>query len=122
MKLLTSLLAATLVVTTPAVLAQAWSPSRNVEIVVGFAPGGGVDRTARALERALTTQKLVNAGASVANKPGGNTTIAYQYLNQRPPDGHTVMVYGQTIFTAHITGASALTHTDFTPIATLFSE
>lgn len=101
---------------------QGWTPQRNVEIVVGYAPGGGVDRTARALERLLTTTKLVNTGVTVANKPGGNTTIAYQYLSQRPPDGHSVMVYGQTIFTTHITGASTLTYTDFTPIATLFSE
>ena len=122
MKVARTLIATTLLTLSASGWAQSWTPQRNVEIVVGFAPGGGVDRTARALERALTTQKLVNAGASVANKPGGNTTIAYQYLNQRPPDGHTVMVYGQTIFTAHITGASALTHTDFTPIATLFSE
>ncbi len=102
--------------------AQGWAPQRNVEIVVGFAPGGGVDRTARLLERLLTTQKLINTGVSVANKPGGNTTIAYQYLSQRPPDGHSVMVYGQLIFTSHISGASTLTYTDFTPIAALFSE
>jgi putative tricarboxylic transport membrane protein len=102
--------------------AQGWTPQRNVEIVVGFAPGGGVDRTARVLERLLTTQKFVNSGVTVANKPGGNTTIAYQYTSQRPADGHTVMLYGQTIFTTHISGASALTYTDFTPIATLFSE
>ncbi len=102
--------------------AQGWTPQRSVEIVVGFAPGGGVDRTARALERVLTTNKLVTSGVMVANKPGGNTTIAYQYLSQRPADGHTLMVFGPTIFVSHITGASTLNYTDFTPIATLFSE
>lgn len=101
---------------------QGWAPQRSVEIVVGYAPGGGVDRTARALERILTANKLVNTGIAVANKPGGNTTIAYNYLSQRPADGHTIMVFGQTIFTTHITGASPLTYTDFTPIASLFSE
>jgi putative tricarboxylic transport membrane protein len=102
--------------------AQGWVPQRTVEIVVGYAPGGGVDRTARALERILPANKLVNTGIAVVNKPGGNTTIAYNYLNQRPADGHTIMVFGQTIFTTHITGASPLTYTDFTPIASLFSE
>ncbi len=101
---------------------QGWAPQRSVEIVVGYAPGGGVDRTARALERILTANKLVNTGIAVANKPGGNTTIAYNYLSQRPADGHTIMVFGQTIFTTHITGASPLTYTDFTPVASLFSE
>ncbi|MBM3344287.1 MAG: tripartite tricarboxylate transporter substrate binding protein [Betaproteobacteria bacterium] len=102
--------------------AQGWTPQRPIEIVVGYAPGGGVDRTARALDRLLTGNKLANSGVAVINKPGGNTTIAYHYLSQRPADGHTVMVYGQTIFTTHITGASALTYTDFTPVASLFSE
>ncbi len=101
---------------------QSWTPQRTVEIVVGYAPGGGVDRTARALERILTTNKLLNPGVNVVNKPGGNTTIAYNYLSQRPADGHNVMVFGPTLFTTHITGASPLTFTDFTPVATLFSE
>lgn len=101
---------------------QGWAPQRNVEIVVGYAPGGGVDRTARALERIFTANKLVNTSVAVANKPGGNTIIAYNYLSQRPADGHTIMVFGQTLLTTHISGASALTYTDFTPIASLFSE
>lgn len=101
---------------------QHWTPQRNVEVVVGYAPGGGVDRTARALERILTTNKLLNTSVGVVNKPGGNTTIAYNYLSQRPADGHSVMVFGPTLFTTHITGASPLTFTDFTPVATLFSE
>lgn len=122
MKTSNTLLALTLLIGSSIGWAQGWAPQRNVEIVVGYAPGGGVDRTARALERLLTTTKLVTSGVSVANKPGGNTTIAYQYLSQRPADGHSVMVYGPTIFTTHISGASPLTYTDFTPIATLFSE
>jgi len=102
--------------------AQGWTPQRNVDIVVGYAPGGGVDRTARALERLLTTNKLVNTSVAVVNKPGGNTNIAYAYVNQRNADAHTIMVFGQTLATNHIAGASPLSHNDFTPIATLFSE
>ena len=117
-----TLCALALLACTNAAFGQRWIPQRNVEIVVGYAPGGGVDRTARALERILTTNKLLNPSVGVVNKPGGNTTIAYHYLSQRPADGHSVMVYGQTLFTTHITGASPLTFTDFTPVATLFSE
>ena len=102
--------------------AQGWTPQRNVEIVVGFAPGGGVDRTARALERILTANKLVNTSVAVVNKPGGNTNIAYTYVHQRAADPHTLMVFGQTILANHISGASALNYSDFTPIASLFSE
>lgn len=122
MKISRTLLALALLCFSDTGWGQGWSPQRSVEIVVGYAPGGGVDRTARALERILTTNKLVNTSIAVLNKPGGNTTIAYNYLSQRPADGHTIMVFGQTIFTTHITGASPLTYTDFTPVASLFSE
>jgi len=46
---------------------SAWSPQRNVEIVVASAPGGSNDRTARQVERILTENKLVSVTLTVAN-------------------------------------------------------
>ena len=51
--------------------AQGWTPQRNVEIVVGFVAGGGMDRTARTLDRILVSNKLVNSGVTVMNKRTG---------------------------------------------------
>lgn len=101
---------------------QGWSPQRNVEFVVGFVPGGGVDRTARTVERVLVANKLVSSGITVVNKPGGGTSIAYNYLSQRPGDGHTLMFFGPGLLTNHIMGSSPLTYADFTLIASLFNE
>ena len=105
-----------------AAYAQGWSPQRNVEIVVGFVAGGGMDRTARSLERILVSNKLVNSGITVLNKPGGSSNIAYTYVSQRPPDGHTLMIGGGTLLTNQIMGTSQLTYNDFTPIALLFND
>ena len=102
--------------------AQGWSPQRNVEIVVGFVPGGGMDRTARALDRILVNNKLVTNGVTVQNKPGGSSNVAYTYTSLRPPDGHTLMIGGGTLLTNHITGASPLHYNDFTLIALLFND
>ena len=102
--------------------AQGWSPQRNVEIVVGFVPGGGMDRTARALDRILVSNKLVNSGVTVMNKPGGSSNIAYTYVSQRPADGHTLMIGGGTLLTNHIMGSSQLHYNDFTVIALLFND
>lgn len=101
---------------------QGWSPKRNVEIVVGLAPGGSVDKTARTLERLLVTNKLVNSTITVVNKPGGGSNIAYTYVSQRPGDGLTLMISGPVLFANHIMGSSPLNHTDFTPIASLINE
>ena len=68
----------------PAAWAQGWSPQKNVEIVVGSAPGGSNDKTARSVERALVTGKLVPTSVTVANKPGGGSSIAFTYVTQHP--------------------------------------
>lgn len=104
------------------VQAQGWSPQRNVEMLVGFVPGGGVDRTARTVERHLLANKLVNSGITVVNKPGGATSVAYNYLSQRPSDGHSLMFFGPGLLFNHLIGSSPLTYTDFTLIASLFNE
>jgi len=100
----------------------AWSPQRNIEILVGSAPGGSNDKTARAVERALMEQKFVPTSISVVNRPGGGGSIAFTYVTQRPGDPHTLLVGTTALLTNHITGRSKIHHTDFTPIASLFND
>jgi len=108
----------------PAIFAQSgpWKPGRNVEIVVGVGPGGGIDRTARIVQKILQDQRLLDVTATVVNKPGGGGTIAQAYLNQRAGDAHVWEIAATSLLTNHITGKSALSHRDFTPIAMLSDE
>jgi putative tricarboxylic transport membrane protein len=102
--------------------AQAWSPQKNVEIVVGSAPGGSNDKTARQVEKILNDKKLVNSSLTVVNKPGGGSTIAFNYVNQHAGDAHYLMVGTTALLSNHIVGSSKLGHADFTPIASLFND
>lgn len=102
--------------------AQGWSPQRNVEIVVGSAPGGSNDKTARAVERALVDKKLVPTSITVVNRPGGGSSIAFTYVSQKQGDPHTLLVGTTALLTNHITGRSKIHHGDFTPIASLFND
>ena len=122
MKVLPILLAAALGAASGGVFAQAWSPQKNVEIVVGSAPGGSNDKTARTVERIIVANKLVNGNIIVVNKPGGGSNIAFTYVSQHPGDAHTLMVGTPTLLTNHIVGLSPLNYTDFTPIASLFND
>ncbi len=99
-----------------------WKPARNVEIVVGVGPGGGIDRTARLIQKILQDQRLVEVTATVVNKPGGGSTIAQAYLNQRAGDAHVWEITATSLLTNHITGKSAFGHKDFTPVAMLYDE
>lgn len=104
------------------VLAQAWSPSRNVEIVVPNPPGGSNDKTARSLERLILAGKMLPVTLSISNKSGGGGSIAYTYVQQRAPDPHVLVVAGPAILTNHIVGSSPLRHTDLAPVASLFDD
>ena len=101
---------------------SAWSPQRNVEIVVGSAPGGSNDKTARQVEKILIEQKLVNISLTVVNRTGAGGGIALNYLTQHSGDGHYLVVFTPSMLTNHITGQSKLNHNDFTPIASLFND
>jgi putative tricarboxylic transport membrane protein len=122
MKFASVLLAAFLAAFGPVSQAQSWSPQKNVEIVVGSAPGGSNDKTARSVERALVDLKLVPTSVTVVNKPGGGSTIAFTYVQQRAGDPHTLLVGTTALLTNHITGRSKIHHSDFTPIASLFND
>lgn len=102
--------------------AQGWSPSRNVEIIVGSAPGGSNDRTARTVEKAIIDGKLIPTSLSVVNKPGGGSSIAFTYVSQKAADPHTLLIGTTALLTNHIVGRSKLNHKDFTPIASLFND
>jgi putative tricarboxylic transport membrane protein len=122
MKVIPVLLLATLLASSASALAQAWSPQRNVEIVVGTAPGGSNDKTARQVERILNEKKLVSATITIVNKPGGSSNIAYSYVNQRAGDAHYLLIGTPSLLTNHITGMGTLYYGDFTPIASLFND
>ncbi len=101
---------------------QAWSPTRNVEIIVSSVPGGSNDKTGREIEKALNELKLVPTSTTIIGKPGGGGGIAMAYTNQHAGDGHYLMVATSSINSNHIIGASKLTYNDFTPIAMLVND
>ena len=102
--------------------AQAWSPQKNVEIVVGSAPGGSNDRTARFVERVLREHKLVNVTLTVNNVAGGGGQRSYAYVSQHQGDAHYLMIGTTGLLTGHITGQGKFYYADFTPIASLFND
>jgi putative tricarboxylic transport membrane protein len=102
--------------------AQGWAPQKNVEIVVGSAPGGSNDRTARFVERVLREHRLTNATLTVVNKPGGGSQISFAYVSQHAGDAHYLMIGTTALLTSQITGQGKMYYADFTPIASLFND
>jgi putative tricarboxylic transport membrane protein len=101
--------------------AQDWKPSKNVEIVVGSAPGGAPDVMAR-LVQSLFQNKGFGPSATVVNKPGGANTVGWAYLNQHAGDAHFIATYSPTLLGNRIMGTTQLSYVDFTPLNILARE
>src|SRR5574341_860876 len=87
------LLALCLSAAAAAVFAQAY-PAKPVRMVVPFAPGGGVDVTARILAQQLTQR--TGQSFLVENHTGASGIIGVEYVARSAPDGYTLLVGSQT--------------------------
>jgi putative tricarboxylic transport membrane protein len=101
----------------------AWRPQRDVELVVGTPPGGGLDRTARALAKAIEAKRLLEVPVRITNIGGDGGRRAWAWLDQRPGDPHVLCVSSSNLATDHLLGATAFDHESaFTPLAILYTE
>src|SRR5215210_934685 len=66
----------------------------DVRILVGFAPGGSTDLTARLFSQELT--RLWGIQVLVDNRPGASGLIAGELTAKAAPDGYTWLVSPQT--------------------------
>jgi tripartite-type tricarboxylate transporter receptor subunit TctC len=83
--------AASLLLAAAAAHSQAY-PNKPGRLLVGFAPGGGVDVTARIVAAKLSEiwgQQLV-----VDNRAGAGGTIATDIAAKSPPDGYSLLLCG----------------------------
>ena len=102
--------------------AQQWSPSRPIAFIVGSAAGGGIDLTARLLQRTWEQSQIVKPPVVVINKPGAGNTVAWQYLNERGGDGHAIAVGTANLVSNPVMGKNLLGYRDVTPLALLFDD
>jgi putative tricarboxylic transport membrane protein len=101
---------------------HAWQPEKPIEIVVPTTPGGGIDRTARLLQKIIQEGSLASVPVTVTNKPGGGGAVSLVYLNQHAGDAHFVAINSPNIIANDLNGRGAVKYRDVTPLANLFSE
>ena len=75
----------------PARAADAY-PTRPVRLVVGFAPGGSTDITARIIGPWLADR--LGQSFVIENRPGAGTNIATESVVKAAPDGYTLLMIG----------------------------
>lgn len=79
---------ALLVVALAASCAFAWTPRKNVTVIVAYKAGSGTDNTARVLSKFATN--TVGRTLVIQNLEGGSGSIGWTSLAMARPDGHTI--------------------------------
>ncbi|MBK7061935.1 MAG: tripartite tricarboxylate transporter substrate binding protein [Rubrivivax sp.] len=69
--------------------AQDKFPQRNVEVILPYAAGGGVDAMGRAFAREAA--RITGQSWVVVNRDGGAGVIGFSALTRAPADGHTLV-------------------------------
>lgn len=94
-------------------------PSRPIEFVVPFGPGGGSDIFARNVVKYMQEEKLLPVTFNVVNKPGGSGVVGYNYVAGRKGDPYTIATVSSSFWTTPLVGKSPVSYNDFTPLAGL---
>jgi hypothetical protein len=82
---------------------------KTLTLIVGFAPGGGVDTQARTIARHLVRFIPGQPGMIVQNMEGAAGALSANYLNQRAaPDGLTIATPGRSWFLEGVVRGSAI--------------
>lgn len=72
-------------------------PTRSIELVVPYPPGGSSDALARAV--APTLEKELGQSVVVVNKPGAGGLVAATLVSKAKPDGYTILIASSTALT-----------------------
>lgn len=101
---------------------SAWRPQKTVEIVIPSSAGSSMDAGARMIQSLLQEERIVDVPVVAVNKPGGGGNLATNYFSQQAGDGHYMFFSTMSLMNNHILGRSKTNHTDYTPIALVFTE
>jgi tripartite-type tricarboxylate transporter receptor subunit TctC len=110
----TLLLAAVLALGSGLATAQDY-PSKPIRVVVPNAAGGATDAAARLYQKAL--EDILPQPVVVVNMPGAGTTTGSREVQQAVPDGYTMLLIHQALFTSSVMGLIDFGPEAFEPVA-----
>ena len=104
-------------------MSETWAPERAVQIVAGTPPGGGLDRVARALAKAVAQAGVLDVPVEVVNVPGDGARRAWTHLvDKHAGDGHVIAISSPNLTTDYLVGIADFEYSRYSAIATLLTE
>jgi putative tricarboxylic transport membrane protein len=95
---------------------EGWTPSKPVDFIIPYNPGGGTDIMSRTIGKILQDEGIISQPFVMTNKAGGSGAIALSYVNGQRGNDHLLIGmpgFGDPL----LNGTLPLKVSDFTPIA-----
>jgi len=106
------LLGAVLLAASVVAVAQPKYPSKTIEVVVPYAPGGGTDNLMRMITGIIDENKWSPVPINVNNRAGGSGAVGFNYLVNKKGDSHVVAGATPMIVSGKIEGRLPGDHRD----------
>jgi len=90
-------------------------PTKSIDLVVPFDPGGGVDTTSRIIVETANTF-LEGGEINVVNKSGGGGVVGQTFASRAIPDGYTVLAMTSSVVTNPQLKGASYSVEDFVPV------
>jgi putative tricarboxylic transport membrane protein len=119
-----SLAAAAIAVTAQFAVAQEQRafPTRPIELIVPYAPGGGSGITGEVIKKVITDEKLSPQPLTLTFKPGASGQVGWTYLATRKGNAHTIATATASFSYGFVQKQMQVTPEDFTPIALMLLD
>ena len=89
-------------------------PTRNIEFIIGWGPGGGTDLFVRTIN--VDVREILGGNIIEHNMPGGSSVVAMQHVLQQPADGYTIFGITNDIILNTLLGRTEMSYRDLMPI------
>ena len=118
-----TLAAAAMSITAPTAVAQERRfPTRPIELIIPYAPGGGSGITGEVIKKVITDGKLSPQPISLTFKPGASGQVGWTYLATRKGNAHTIATATASFSYGFVQKQMQVTPEDFTPIALMLLD
>src|SRR5438552_18686996 len=96
--------------------AQAWEPTKTVEVIVPAGTGGGADQMARAIQGIAAKHGLMKQSMVVINKSGGAGAEGFLDVKGAKGDPHKIIITLSNLFTTPLATGVPFNWRDLTPV------
>jgi tripartite-type tricarboxylate transporter receptor subunit TctC len=118
----TGLIAAAGALLVSASAALAWEPTKPIEIIVPFPPGGSSDQMARTIQAAIQKNVLVKQPIIILNKPAAAGGEAMIEIQKSAGDPHKLITTSSGIYMTPLATKLPVSWRDFTPVAMMAQD